>query len=92
VSEPNSRAGIISLLRDRIPASGVGGMAKRISHLRGAPSLSPQTNDSQVKWKFIDEEGNGWSGLGLVEPSADEKEKLVVTLKLTRDSKPRSAR
>ena len=92
VSEPNSRAGIISLLRERIPASGVGGMAKRISHLRGAPTLSPQTNDSQVKWRFIDNEGNGWRGVGLVEPSVDQKEKLVVTLKLTRDSKPRSAR
>jgi putative intracellular protease/amidase/DNA-directed RNA polymerase subunit RPC12/RpoP len=84
VSEPSSSSGIISILRERIAASGVGGMAHRISHLRGAPKLSPQTNDSQIRWKFTDEEGNGWSGLGLVEPAA-EKDKHVVTLKLTRD-------
>ncbi|HKA21556.1 MAG TPA: DJ-1/PfpI family protein [Blastocatellia bacterium] len=92
VSEPSSPTEIISLLRERIPASGVGGMVRRISHLRGAPTLSQQTNKSQIKWKFIDEDGNGWSGMGLVEPAADAKEKFVVTLKLTRDSKPRSAR
>jgi len=92
VSEPNSRAGIISLLRERIPASGVGGMANRVSHLRGVPTLSPQTNDSQIAWKFTDDTGHGWNGLSLVEPAADAKDKFVVTLKLTRDSRSRNAR
>jgi len=92
VSEPNSPSEIIGVLRERIPASGLGGMAHRISHLRGAPKLSPQTNDSEIRWKFTDEEGNGWSGTGLVEHAAEAKDKFVVTLKLTRDSKSRSGR
>ena len=37
---------------------------------------------SQVRWKFTDDQGRNWNGLGTVEPAADDKEKFIVTLKL----------
>ena len=89
VSAPNSAAEIIALLRERIAASTArSGMFKPISHMRGAPTLSPAgANDSEIRWKFTDDQGHDWSGLGLVEPAPDEKAKFIVTLKLARVQK-----
>jgi putative intracellular protease/amidase len=84
MSEPDSVSAILDLLRKRIAVSGQGGMGRRISHLRGVPNLAPQTNSSQIRWSFVDEAGHGWSGSGLVEPSADAKGKFVVTLGVKR--------
>jgi len=89
VSAPNSAAEIIALLRERIAASTArSGMFKPISHMRGAPTLSPAgANDSEIRWRFTDDQGRDWSGLGLVEPAPDEKAKFIVTLKLARVQK-----
>ena len=84
MSEPKSSPQIVALLRERIAVSGVGGMSKRISHLRGAPKVSPG-NGPDIRWTFTDDQGRDWSGVGLVEPAPNEKDKFVVTLKLARD-------
>ena len=86
VSEPRSSAEIISLLRERIGSNTApSGMSKRISHIRGGVRLSPASaNGSEIRWKFTDDQGRGWSGLGVVEPAAEDKGKFVVTLKLAR--------
>jgi len=85
MSEPNSSAEIVNLARKRIAAyTAVGGMSTRISHMRGMPSLSPG-NGSEIRWKFTDDQGRGWSGVGVVEPAPDEKGKFVLTLKIARD-------
>jgi putative intracellular protease/amidase len=86
VSTPGSTAEIIALLRTRIAANTASsGMFKPISHMRGAPTLSPAgANDSEVRWKFTDDLGRDWSGLGLIEPAPEEKGQFIVTLKLAR--------
>ena len=59
-------------------------------HTRGAVTLLPRVASSsrpEVRWKFTDEQGRGWNGAVVAEPSPDEKGKFVVTLKLDRDTK-----
>jgi len=89
VSEPRSSAEITNLLRDRISSNiASAGMSNRISHIRGKVSLSPESaKDSEIMWKFTDDQGRGWNGLGVVEPATDDRDKFVVTLKLTRERK-----
>ena len=83
VSDPNSSAGIISLLRERIAAnSGMGGMSNRISHIKTGPTFVEGGRNSELRWKFTDDRGRNWNGFGTIEPAADDKEKSIVTLKL----------
>jgi hypothetical protein len=87
VSEPRSSSEIMSLLRQRIATNiAASGMSNPISHIRGSVRLSPEdANDIEIRWKFTDDQGRGWSGLGVVEPAPDDKGKFIVTLKLARD-------
>jgi putative intracellular protease/amidase len=86
VSEPNSSAEIVDLARKRIAANtAAGGMSTRISHMRGAPVVSAG-NGPEIRWKFTDDQGRGWSGLGVVEPAPEGKGKFILTLKLARDN------
>src|SRR5439155_26103214 len=56
-------------------------MYKPISHMRGAPvSRAASANDSKIRWRFIDDEGREWSGVGVVE-SAPEDEQAINTWK-----------
>jgi len=85
LSEPNSTAGIIDLLRQRIATnSGMGGMSNPISHIKTGPTFDRGGKDSELRWKFTDDQGRKWNGLGTVEPAPDDKEKFIVTLKLAR--------
>jgi len=88
VSQPGSSVEIVALLRQRIAAhTASGGMYKPVSHMRGAPVLSTASaNDSKIRWKFTDDQGRDWSGLGLVEPAPDDKSKFIATLKIARQS------
>ena len=87
VSEPRSSHEIMNLVRQRIVSNTApAGMSNHISHIRGPIKLSlVGANDSEMRWKFTDDRGSGWSGLGTVEPAPDDKGKFVVTLKLARD-------
>ena len=86
VSQPTSSVEIITLLRERIAAhTAMGGMYKPVSHMRTAPALQQaRSNDSEIRWKFTDDQGRAWSGIASVEPARDEKDKFVATLKIAR--------
>ena len=72
-------------MRKRIASNtAVGGMSTRISHIRGAPRLS-SGNGSEIRWRFTDDQGRDWRGVGVVEPAPDDKSKFVLTLKLALD-------
>ena len=88
VSQPGSSVEILALLRDRIAAhTATGGMRKPVSHLRGAPTFEQaRSSDSKIRWRFTDDQGRGWSGIGLVEPAPDDKSKFIATLKIARQS------
>lgn len=87
ISEPDSSAEIMALLRQRIASNtAVAGMSNRISHMRGPVRLSPgRAGGSEIRWKFTDDQGRGWSGFAVAEPSPDERGKFIVTLRLARD-------
>lgn len=80
VSEPKTPAEIIELLGRRIKSN--------TSHTRGTPALAARAASSQLKWKFTDDEGRGWRGVGVAEPSPGEKEKVILTLRLARERGP----
>lgn len=87
VSEPKTISSIIDLLRARVLAStGVSGMTIRISHLRSGPTFLLTNIDSELRWKFADDQGHSWIGSGVVESAPDDKQKFVLTLKLARDA------
>jgi len=87
VSEPHSSEQILDLMRNRIAANTArGGMFKPVPHIRGAVNLSPMSaTDPSIKWKFTDDQGRDWAGLGTVEASPEDKGKFIVTLRLARD-------
>src|SRR6266700_6601280 len=64
--------------------SGMGGMSNPISHIKTGPTFDRGGKDSELRWKFTDDQGRKWNGLGTVEPAPDDKEKFIVTLKLAR--------
>jgi putative intracellular protease/amidase len=79
VSSPASASEIMALASKQLVSD--------TPHTRGAVTLMPRgAGDSEVRWKFTDERGRGWSGVGVAEPSAEDKGKFVVTLKLARDN------
>ena len=83
ISDPSTPERIVSLLRERITAnSGQGGMMNRISHLRSGPTFVETDKSSQIRWKFIDDQGQAWNGLGVIEPAPEGKDKFIVTLSL----------
>ena len=87
VSDPTTRSNIISLLRDRIAASpGLGGgmMIKPISHIRSGPTFVGGATDSELRWKFTDDQNNNWTGLATAEPAPDNKDKFNLTVELAR--------
>ncbi len=88
VSEPHSSSEILAVMRERIASNrAMGGMFKPISHIRGPVDMSPvSATDRQIKWKFNDDQGHAWTGVGIVEPSPDEKSKFILTLRLARVS------
>ncbi|HKE56155.1 MAG TPA: DJ-1/PfpI family protein [Pyrinomonadaceae bacterium] len=85
VSDPKTAASIMTLVRERIANNtGVNGMTKRISHVRTGPAFISSKSDSELRWKFTDDQNNNWKGSSTVEPVPDDKEKFILTLKLAR--------
>jgi hypothetical protein len=84
VSEPGKPAEILALLGDRIKSN--------TNHTRGnvsvgAPIDGGPKGPSQIKWNFADDQGRGWRGVGITEPSREEAGKFMLTLRLARDGK-----
>jgi putative intracellular protease/amidase/DNA-directed RNA polymerase subunit RPC12/RpoP len=81
VSDPKSAAEIIDVLSNRLKSG--------TSHTRGPVVLSAATGNesassSQIKWTFTDDQGRGWRGLAVAEPSPASKGKFILSLKLAR--------
>ncbi len=80
VSKPASVAEIIEQTRKQL----VSGTPHAGSPVTAATRATKGGDRSEIEWKFRDDEGRGWRGTGVAEPSPDEKGKFVVTLKLAR--------
>ncbi len=89
ISEPKSSAEIMDIVRTRVVANRTSEsmmMSTNIPHIRGAVRLSPgSANGSEIRWEFTDDQGRGWTGLGVVEPAPDDKDKFILTLELALD-------
>jgi hypothetical protein len=77
----------MDIVRGRIASNTAAeGMSRRISHMRGAPRLSPKSeNESEIGWKFTDDQGHRSSGTAVIEPAPDDKGKFILTFRLARD-------
>lgn len=84
VSKPETPGQVIDLLGERISSN--------TGHTRGPVVLTPaggkgRAKQSEIEWKFTDDQGRGWRGTGVAEPSAEEKGKSLVTLRLVGKAK-----
>ena len=83
VSKPSSISEIMELARQQI----VSGTPHTSSPVTLISRASGATGRSEIEWKFKDDLGRAWAGFAATEPSADEKDKFKMTLRLTRDKK-----
>jgi putative intracellular protease/amidase len=77
VSKPATVAGVLDTARKEVVSA--------TPHTKSGVTLVPR--DSGLAWKFTDDLGRPWSGVVTAAPSAEEKDKVDFTLKLTRDRK-----
>jgi len=89
VSKPGTQAGVVNLLRARIAANADRNVQSMTSARASTGSsglvLRPQQGDgNKVSWKFIDDKGHPWRGLGLVEPAPGQPAQFYVTLEVAR--------
>lgn len=79
ISEPKSSEAIVDLINKRI--------ASKEFQPWGTATLGPAgANKSTSNWKFIDDQGQNWSGQAVVAPASEEQGKFTVTLKLARQT------
>jgi putative intracellular protease/amidase len=81
VAEPFSAVEILKLLNSRISSN--------TTHIQGPvvfgqASLKKPGGTAEIHWRFSDDQGRSWSGNCVIEPSLDDKDKFVVTMKLAR--------
>lgn len=81
VTKPASVAEIVELTRKQL----VSNTPHAASPVTVTTRAGRSGDGSEISWKFRDDEGRGWRGLGAVEPVTDEKGKFFVKLKLTRN-------
>lgn len=77
VQGKTSAEDVIRMLNDKLAIDG-----KWTLQNAGRP-----TGEAQSAWRFTDEKGGPWRGLLTVQPSAAEKEKLTVTLRIHREGR-----
>jgi putative intracellular protease/amidase len=81
VSEPGSAPEIAALISKQIKEG--------TPHASGAVAMQAAPTDTrkdrrEFQWTFTDEKGRGWRGACTIEPTADDKGKFSVSLKLSR--------
>jgi putative intracellular protease/amidase/DNA-directed RNA polymerase subunit RPC12/RpoP len=80
VAKPASAAEIAELTRKQLVSNTPhAGSAVEVTTRAGK-----RGDTSEIEWKFRDDEGRGWRGQAVAEPSPDAKGKFLVTLKLAR--------
>jgi len=81
VSKPASVAEIAEMTRTQL----VSNTPHAGSPVTVTTRASKKSNDrSEIEWRFKDDEGRGWRGFGIAEPSPEAKGKFLVTMKLAR--------
>lgn len=80
ISKPASLAEIVDLTKQQILSK-----TTHVSSKVMVESHDLRNPDrSEIAWKFNDDLGRPWTGLTVVEPSAEEKGKFMLTLRLAR--------
>jgi putative intracellular protease/amidase len=84
VSRPETPADVMAVISERIRSN--------TGHTRGPVVLAPagakgRAKQSGIEWKFTDDQGRGWRGTAVAEPSAEEKGSSLVTLRLVATAK-----
>jgi putative intracellular protease/amidase len=82
ISKPGSVAAIMDVLRKKLVTTANISTAVTIS---SRPSKSADA--ATIEWKFKDDLGRAWLGVATAQPAAVDKDKVDMTLKLTRDKK-----
>jgi len=86
VTKPASVAEIIDLTRKQI----VSDTPHTGSTVTVTPRATGSNDRAEIEWKFKDDEGRDWAGRAVAEPSAEERGKFNVTLRLARSMKAAS--
>ena len=84
ISSPASSADITKLTSDQLVSSTPHASSPVVFNQRGTHR---EADRSEFEWKFTDDQGRPWHGVGNVEPSQDEKGKFVATLKIAQGSR-----
>lgn len=82
VAKPASAAEIVELTHKQL----VSDTPHAGSPVTVVPRARRDSDRAELEWRFRDDEGRGWRGVGVVEPAPDEKGKFLVQLKLARDN------
>jgi len=79
VLKPATSGEIMELARKQI--------ASNTPHASSTVAITSHKNGdrSEMEWKFKDDEGRAWRGVGSVEPAPDDRAKFMLTLKLMRN-------
>ena len=78
VSGSGSAAEVIELMGRQITSSPPGSSTKLLP-----PVSSP--DKAEIEWRFTDDRGRTWRGAGVAVPSANDKGKCLVTMKVARE-------
>jgi putative intracellular protease/amidase len=86
LSKPNSTAAILDLLGKRV--------AENTPHAKSAVVVERADDSSSadigtLQWNFIGDDSRRWYGRALVEPSTEEPQKFVLSLRLNSGSTPK---
>jgi len=82
ISKPRSVAEIMDVLRKKIATTANTSTAVTIT---SRPAKSADA--ARIEWRFKDDLGRAWLGVATAQPAAVDKDKVDMTLKLTRDKK-----
>jgi putative intracellular protease/amidase len=82
VSGPASAGEVLDMAGKQI-VSGTPHARTAVTLIRSPGKGSP--DKPEIRWKFTDDEGRGWQGVGTAEPSTEDRDKFIVTLKLIRE-------
>jgi putative intracellular protease/amidase len=81
VLAPNTTAEIIALIGKEV----VSATPHAVTPVTVLPARTKDTEArAEIRWEFKDDQGRNWCGVGVVEPSRDNKGRFQVTLTLAR--------
>jgi hypothetical protein len=58
-------------------------MFRETAHIKTMPVFDAAASNSQLSWKFTDDQGRNWKGVASVVPGAAANPGMVATMKLS---------